>query len=193
MLIISLTQDVIIREFQNKQEPQSSLEYFFMGSTAIMGGGLFEWVIWLANPLCLWAIIDLWKGKERAVIKCAIALVLAISFAFWKNILGSESGSMATIVSLEAGYYLWVLSITVLTAGTFWYFKIRKHTTQNEPLGHDALGKHIQTREDFILFLKEFQDNLSKHPDEWENDNLPRFLEAMETYAKDIDGFLQKL
>lgn len=113
-----------MREFHNVKESQSSLGFFFMGATAIMGGGFLEWIIWLANPLCLFAMMDLWKGKERSVIKCSIALVLAISFSFWNEILGSESGSMATIVSLQAGYYLWVASITVLTIGTFWYFKI---------------------------------------------------------------------
>ncbi|KGO88140.1 hypothetical protein Q765_03575 [Flavobacterium rivuli WB 3.3-2 = DSM 21788] len=125
---IALTQNAITREFCDIREQQSSLDFFFMGSTAILGGGLLEWIIWLANPICLFAMLDLWKGKERAIIKCGIALTLAISFAFWKNILGSESGSMATVVSLQTGYYLWVMSIIVLTAGTFYYFKTGKFT-----------------------------------------------------------------
>jgi len=155
-LAIALTQNAIIKDFNDIREPQSSLDFFLMGSTAILGGGLLEWIIWLANPLCLLAMIDLWKGKERAIIKCGIALTFAISFAFWKNILGSESGSIATVVSLQAGYYLWVMSIIVLTAGTFWYFKTGKSVTQIGLSGHDVLGKPIQTREDLYCSCANF-------------------------------------
>jgi hypothetical protein len=31
----------------------SSLNAFFIGSIAVLGGGTHEWLIWLANPLCL--------------------------------------------------------------------------------------------------------------------------------------------
>jgi hypothetical protein len=129
LLIVSLTQNAIVRGFNNVIEAQSSAELFFMGATAILGGGLFEWIIWLANPLSLFAMIDLWKGKKSAINKCYIALVLAISFAFWNSILGSESGSMATIISLQLGYYLWVLSIVVLTIGTFLCAKVKNSST----------------------------------------------------------------
>lgn len=121
VLAISLTQNAVVID-HNGIKPQSSLAYFFMGSMAVLGGGVFEWFIWLANVLCLMAIISLMKDNRNALIRGAIALVLAISFRFWKEELGSESGAMAKIISFEAGYYLWVLSIFVLNVGIVYYF-----------------------------------------------------------------------
>jgi len=46
----------------------------------------------------------------------------------------------------------------------------------------------IHSREDFIAFVnalsKDFQDN----PDEWENDNIGRYLEALAAWTHDMDG-----
>jgi hypothetical protein len=122
ILIISLTQTAIIIDY-NGIKPVNSIDYFLMGSTAILGGGLLEWLIWLANPLALFTIIHLAKGNKKALITCVPAIILSCSFIFWKEILGSESGSMAKIISFESGYYLWVCSIVILSLGTFYYFR----------------------------------------------------------------------
>jgi hypothetical protein len=119
---ISLSQNAVIVNY-DEIKAVSSLEYFFMGSTAFIGGGLLEQIIWLANPLCFFAIRFLIKNDDRAITLSVIALVLAISFSFWNEILGAESGAMAKIISLELGYYLWVLSILILTIGILINYK----------------------------------------------------------------------
>lgn len=94
-----------------------------MGSIAILGGGLLEWLIWLANPLCLISIFLLIMDKPIAIKFNLVAVILAISFYSWNSILASESGTSGKILSVNYGYFIWLASITTLTIGTYWYFK----------------------------------------------------------------------
>ncbi|MRX68991.1 hypothetical protein SAMN06265349_104331 [Flavobacterium resistens] len=121
---VSLTQNAVTINYSNEIKVSSSIDYFLMGSTAFLGGGLLEQIIWMANPLSFFAIIYFIKdNSKKAVVLSFIASCLSVSFSFWKEILGAESGSMAQIVSLELGYYFWVSSILVLTIGIFIYYK----------------------------------------------------------------------
>jgi hypothetical protein len=125
---ISLTQNALVVNYNN-EKAASSLEYLFIGSIAFMGGGLLEEIVWLANPLSLVAIIFLIKNNEKAVLLSLIASCLAISFSFWNEILGAESGTMAKIVSFELGYYLWLASILILTIVILIHYKVTLKTT----------------------------------------------------------------
>lgn len=124
LLFVSLTQDAIVVNYSGEVRNDSALGYFLIGAIAFLGGGLFEEIIWLANPLCLLAIIYFLKNNEKAVLLSLIASGLAISFAFWSEILGAESGGMAKIVSFGLGYYLWASSILVLTTGILLNYKM---------------------------------------------------------------------
>lgn len=126
---ISLTQNALVVNYNNEIKTASSLEYLFIGSIAFMGGGLLEEIIWLASPLCLLAIVFMIKDDKRAVLVSLIASALAISFSFWNEILGAESGTMAKIVSFELGYYLWLASILILTIGILIHYKMTLKTT----------------------------------------------------------------
>ena len=126
---ISLTQNALVVNYNNEIKTASSLEYLFIGSIAFMGGGLLEEIIWLASPLCLLAIVFMIKDDKRAVLVSLIASALAISFSFWNEILGAESGTMAKIVSFELGYYLWLSSILILTIGILIHYKMTLKTT----------------------------------------------------------------
>ncbi|WP_158825786.1 hypothetical protein [Mucilaginibacter lacusdianchii] len=121
VFLISLLFNAVIIDYQGVRYV-SSIDYFFMGSTAFLGGGLFEQIIWFANPLSLITIFYLLKDKPSARITSSTAAFLALSFLTWKKVLGAESGSMAKIISRELGYYLWLLSIMILTFGTNYYF-----------------------------------------------------------------------
>ena len=123
VFFISLTKNaVVINYIEIKTVP--SLDYFLMGSIAFLGGGMLEQIIWFANPLSLVSIYLLAVNKKSAIKFSLSALFLAVSFSTWKEILGAESGVTAKITSLEMGYFLWVLSILILTIGIFIYFKI---------------------------------------------------------------------
>jgi uncharacterized membrane protein len=94
-----------------------------MGGIAILGSGLLEWFIWLANPLYVLALIFFFKSNKTSRVVSIVATFLALSFTTWKEILAAENGRTATIESLNLGYWLWVLSLTILSIGTIYYFR----------------------------------------------------------------------
>ena len=49
--------------------------------------------------------------------------------------------------------------------------------------------ENIKTREDFIKFAKELSQNYKDHKQEWENNKLDLFLDAMATYSNDVQGY----
>jgi hypothetical protein len=100
-----------------------SFQLFITGAFVILGGGLPEWLTWLANPLYLISIVLLFKRKRSSIKTSIAAALIAFSFFFWKDILISESGSTAIISSFKPGYYLWLGSMILLSARTVIYFK----------------------------------------------------------------------
>lgn len=53
--------------------------------------------------------------------------------------------------------------------------------------------KMIRTRSEFANFLKGFRESLLKDPESWENIRLSDFLEAMEAYTLDIQGYYDNI
>ena len=102
----------------------SSFELALFGGVAVLGVGLFEWLIWLANPLYFIALIRLLKSRKGAVYIGATSFFFAFIFLTWNEILVAENGRHAAIVSLNAGYYLWLASILTLTIGALLERKI---------------------------------------------------------------------
>ena len=49
------------------------------------------------------------------------------------------------------------------------------------------------TRIEFIEFLKEFRRDLDENKSDWENKTLEDFLEAMEAYTRDVQGFYDNM
>lgn len=47
----------------------------------------------------------------------------------------------------------------------------------------------VTDRKSFIHFLELLREDLINTPDAWENKTLPDFLEALATYAEDIQGY----
>jgi hypothetical protein len=123
VFIVSLTQSALTYNDFDGQKIHSSLSLLFMGGLAILGGGLLEWFIWLANPLYILALIFFFKSNKTSRVLSIVATLLALSFTTWKEILAAENGRTATIESLNLGYWLWVLSLTILSIGTIYYFR----------------------------------------------------------------------
>lgn len=53
----------------------------------------------------------------------------------------------------------------------------------------ELTDRTITDRKSFAAFLVLFRQNLIDHPEEWENQNLPDFLEALASYTEDIQGY----
>jgi hypothetical protein len=104
LFIISLTLTAINYEDYDGLKSYSSISVFLFGSISILGGGLFEWLIWLANPIYFIALLLLLKRKRLSIIFSMFATMIAFSFATWNELLVSESGRMAKIESLGMGY-----------------------------------------------------------------------------------------
>ncbi|MBI1288753.1 MAG: hypothetical protein GC178_14390 [Flavobacteriales bacterium] len=125
LFIASLTQDAILYKDYDGQKTYSSLNVFVSGGFAILGGGLFEWFIWLANPIILLSVVLWHKGDKRAIFLSVIALMIALRFTVWHEILVRESGRTGDIDSLKLGYWLWIVSIATVAGGILYDNLIR--------------------------------------------------------------------
>lgn len=89
-------------------------EAFLVGTMAVLGGGLLEWIVWLANPFFLYSIILSTEGKQfKALASSLLAVFLALSFLTWKEVLANEGGATAPIRSRDLGYFLWLISMAI--------------------------------------------------------------------------------
>lgn len=141
VFIIALTQQAVAVG-EHPTEHISAFVCFLMGATAIIGGGTSEWLIWLANPLCLFSMIYLFRNNGKLSISLALlASLLALNFLSWKEILVSESGSTARIINLELGYDLWLTSILGYLIGIIFYFGIYRNISKPGDKKSAALEK----------------------------------------------------
>lgn len=120
----SFTQTAFTYNDFDGQRTFSSLTAFLSAMVSILGGGLAEWLCWLANPLYLTAAILLLCKKRIALYFSAPAALLSLWFLFWNEVLAAENGRMAPIASRGAGYFLWLLSMLLLWAAAV-YFRRR--------------------------------------------------------------------
>lgn len=47
----------------------------------------------------------------------------------------------------------------------------------------------VKDRQTFIEFLEVLRNDLLNNPENWENKTLPDFLEALRSYAEDLQGY----
>ncbi len=55
----------------------------------------------------------------------------------------------------------------------------------------DELVQGIQSREDLVAFVRALRVQLQHSPEEWENRDLPSFLEALAAWVADMEGYYQ--
>ncbi len=134
---VSFSFDAITYNDFDGQKTHSSFSLLIMGGLAILGGGLFEWLVWLANPLYLLGLMYLVKVQKVSRIFSLISFILGLSFFNWTEILAAENGRTASIESFNMGYWLWILSLLVLAVGSFYYFFLLDSLKSNERI-HDA-------------------------------------------------------
>lgn len=51
----------------------------------------------------------------------------------------------------------------------------------------------VTDRQTFIKFLDLLRQDYLSNPDSWENKTLPKFLEALSSYAEDIQGYYENM
>ncbi len=47
----------------------------------------------------------------------------------------------------------------------------------------------IESRTDFVIFVQKLINDFRLHPDEWENQQLDRYLESVAAWTEDMDGY----
>lgn len=55
---------------------------------------------------------------------------------------------------------------------------------------HDEVER-IETREDLAAFVELLRLDYEREPGEWENDDMPSFLEALAAWAADMPGYFE--
>jgi hypothetical protein len=119
LFVVSLTQTGLSYQDYDGKGIYPSYELFLSGAISFIGGGLFESMIWMANPFYFIGLIYFYKSKKDSLKFSFISLIISTSFILWKEILVSESGRTEKITSLGLGYWLWISSIFVLTISIF--------------------------------------------------------------------------
>ena len=51
----------------------------------------------------------------------------------------------------------------------------------------------VQTKDDLSALVRALQHNLKDHPEEWENDDLSSYLEAMAAWIDDTRGYFKNM
>ena len=47
----------------------------------------------------------------------------------------------------------------------------------------------VESRDDLASFVESLLADLEAHPEQWENNTLPRYLEALARYIRDLPGW----
>ena len=51
------------------------------------------------------------------------------------------------------------------------------------------LAGTVRSRDDFVVFVRALAAFRARRPDEWENPDLPRYLDALARWVEDMDGY----
>lgn len=57
---------------------------------------------------------------------------------------------------------------------------------------HEAY-EQIESKKDFEDFLRQFRQDLKSNANDWENLTLEDFLEALQAYTEDIEGYYKNM
>ncbi len=125
LYIASLTQKAFCTE---SNCGDSVLVVIFGGIGMITGGAS---LIWMANPLILISWFSI-RNVKASLIASAISFLTAISFLMFDKIADNEGGVYNRIVSYEAGYWIWVSSITVMLLGNIYLLLLHRKVLKQQ-------------------------------------------------------------
>jgi hypothetical protein len=114
LLSFSLFQIAYIKDTSPDNNTEYGLGVFLFGWINVFGAG----VSWLANPLLILSWKLLFKNIKYAMILSFSALVFALSFLTFDEILANEGGGHCGILSYGTGYWLWIASCLSSFTGT---------------------------------------------------------------------------
>lgn len=98
------------------RQPQASTELLVAGALGIFVGAFS----WYANPL-FWIALY-YSNKPRSIIISIFALLLALSFVFYKRVMYIDIDFQKDITSLGWGYFFWLFSMSIFLIGQIFRF-----------------------------------------------------------------------
>jgi hypothetical protein len=107
-------------------DTNKEIGYIGQGGSLLLAGILWfmfasPGVVWLSNPLLLISWLSVGKKPNRSFITSIIAILLAMCFLFYKDIIIDESGSNTTpIIAHKIGYWLWLASMLTMLIGNLY-------------------------------------------------------------------------
>lgn len=63
----------------------------------------------------------------------------------------------------------------------------------DEKANLNRLVNSIKTRDDFVAFVDALTDDLNRNSQEWENNTLERYLEAVSAWTQNMDGYYRNI
>lgn len=124
MFLISFTQICVVYQYFGIVNYHAYLA-FLVGWLHFVGGGFWEGIIWLANPLYFIGLFLLYKKNKLAIFPLICSSILALVFLSFENLIMTKSGRIAPIIELKSGYFLWLASILFLTFSSIYLKKQR--------------------------------------------------------------------
>ena len=118
LLLVSFTQPAFYIDSPEKDAWSNSFFLFFLGWISLFAGDV-SFLIWLANPCFIIAVILFLRNKKAAPLFSLLAVLCAAAFLVTHTIIVSEAPKYARISSYNAGYWLWLGSMVVLLAASF--------------------------------------------------------------------------
>lgn len=53
----------------------------------------------------------------------------------------------------------------------------------------ETIAQSVKSKEDFVRFMAALIQDLKNNPDKWENQSLETYLEAVQRWTEDMDGY----
>ena len=122
IFFISLTQVCMVYQYFGIVNYPSYLA-FLVGWMHFVSDGFWEGCIWLANPLYFMGLFLVFKKNNKAVFPLICSSMLALIFLSFENLVMTKSGRIAPIIELKSGYFLWLISILLITFSSI-YLKV---------------------------------------------------------------------
>jgi len=76
--------------------------------------------IWLANVCLLMSWTYASKKRDKSFIMSIVAILIALCFLLYKDMIIDEGGNTTPITGHRIGYWLWVASMLVMLLGNFY-------------------------------------------------------------------------
>lgn len=132
IFVLSLFFNAFTVEDMGRIKRYRSVEVFLIGPVSFLGGAGKEFLIWTANIWFLISLVCILKKYYLVSFITGIAaFIISGAFVFLREILAAENGRMASIYSLDAGYFLWLASILFVASSAGYLYIMNKKDAQS--------------------------------------------------------------